>query len=83
MLDHGTSIVIGETAVVGKNCSFLHGVALGSTGTTTFNAVGSGAKFVFSDNVELTQTVTTEVVVSDTTVTMVINGTTYKLLAKA
>lgn len=54
-----------------------------STGITTFNAVGAGAKFVFSDNIELTQTVTTEVVVSDTTVTMVINGTTYKLLAKA
>ena len=32
MIDHGTGIVIGETAVVGKNCSFLHGVTLGSTG---------------------------------------------------
>ncbi len=32
MLDHGTGIVIGETAVIGKNCSFLHGVTLGSTG---------------------------------------------------
>jgi serine O-acetyltransferase len=25
-------VVIGETAVVGRNCSFLHGVTLGSTG---------------------------------------------------
>ena len=32
MMDHGTGIVIGETAVVGRNCSFLHGVTLGSTG---------------------------------------------------
>jgi carbonic anhydrase/acetyltransferase-like protein (isoleucine patch superfamily) len=32
MLDHGTGIVIGETAVVGNNCSFLHGVTLGSSG---------------------------------------------------
>jgi serine O-acetyltransferase len=31
-IDHGTGIVIGETAVVGNNCSFLHGVTLGSTG---------------------------------------------------
>lgn len=32
MLDHGSGVVIGETACVGKNCSFLHGVTLGSTG---------------------------------------------------
>jgi serine O-acetyltransferase len=32
MLDHGTGIVIGETARIGRNCSFLHGVTLGSTG---------------------------------------------------
>lgn len=32
MFDHATSIVIGETAVVGDNCSILHGVTLGGTG---------------------------------------------------
>lgn len=32
MIDHGTGIVIGESAIIGKNCSFLHGVTLGSTG---------------------------------------------------
>ena len=32
MIDHGTGVVIGETAVIGNNCSFLHGVTLGSTG---------------------------------------------------
>lgn len=31
-MDHGTGIVIGETAVIGRNCTFLHGVTLGSTG---------------------------------------------------
>lgn len=32
MMDHATGIVIGETAEVGSNCSFLHGVTLGATG---------------------------------------------------
>jgi serine O-acetyltransferase len=32
MIDHGTGVVIGETAVIGSNCSFLHGVTLGSSG---------------------------------------------------
>lgn len=32
MFDHGTGIVIGETATVGDNCSFLHGVTLGGNG---------------------------------------------------
>jgi serine O-acetyltransferase len=31
-IDHGTGIVIGETAVVGDNVSMLHGVTLGGTG---------------------------------------------------
>ena len=32
MLDHGTGIVVGETASVGDNCSMLHSVTLGGTG---------------------------------------------------
>ena len=32
MLDHGTGIVIGETARVGSNCSILHHVTLGGSG---------------------------------------------------
>lgn len=31
-LDHGTGIVIGETAIVGDEVSMLHGVTLGGTG---------------------------------------------------
>lgn len=32
MVDHASGVVIGETAVIGRNCSILHGVTLGGTG---------------------------------------------------
>ncbi len=32
MLDHATGITIGETAMIGDDCSLLHGVTLGGTG---------------------------------------------------
>ena len=32
MMDHGTGVVIGETAVIGYGCTLLHGVTLGGTG---------------------------------------------------
>jgi len=32
MIDHGTGVVIGETAAIGTDCSLLHGVTLGATG---------------------------------------------------
>ncbi len=32
-IDHGTGVVIGETAVVGDGCSILQGVTLGGTGS--------------------------------------------------
>jgi serine O-acetyltransferase len=53
MLDHGTGLVIGETATVGDNCSILQGVTLGGTGKETGDRhpkiganvmIGSGAK---------------------------------------
>jgi serine O-acetyltransferase len=53
MLDHGTGIVIGETAAVGDNCSILQGVTLGGTGKETGDRhpkigdsvmIGAGAK---------------------------------------
>lgn len=31
-IDHGTGVVIGETAIVGENVSMLHRVTLGGTG---------------------------------------------------
>lgn len=53
MLDHATGVVIGETAVVGDNCSFLHAVTLGGSGKETGDRhpkigagvlIGAGAK---------------------------------------
>ena len=35
LFDHGTGIVIGETATVGDGCTMLHGVTLGGTGKDT------------------------------------------------
>nr|TKS00376.1 SERINE ACETYLTRANSFERASE-106 family protein [Populus alba] len=32
LLDHGTGVVVGETAVVGNRVSIMHGVTLGGTG---------------------------------------------------
>jgi serine O-acetyltransferase len=53
MIDHATGVVIGETAVIGNNCSFLHGVTLGGSGKETGDRhpkigenvlIGAGAK---------------------------------------
>jgi serine O-acetyltransferase len=53
MIDHATGFVVGETAVVGDNCSFLHGVTLGGSGKETGDRhpkigngvlIGAGAK---------------------------------------
>ena len=53
MLDHATGIVVGETAVVGDNCSFLQRVTLGGSGKETGDRhpkigdnvlIGAGAK---------------------------------------
>jgi serine O-acetyltransferase len=55
MLDHGTGLVIGETAVVGDNVSMLQGVTLGGTGKSDQNRhpkigngvlIGAGAKIL-------------------------------------
>ncbi|MFD1319275.1 serine O-acetyltransferase [Loigolactobacillus zhaoyuanensis] len=34
-IDHGTGVVIGETAIIGDNVTILHGVTLGSRHTTS------------------------------------------------
>jgi serine O-acetyltransferase len=55
MIDHATGFVVGETAVVGNNCSFLHAVTLGGSGKESGNRhpkigenvlVGAGAKIL-------------------------------------
>ncbi len=54
-LDHGSGIVIGETAIVGDNCTLYQGVTLGGTGKETGKRhptlgkgvlVGAGAKLL-------------------------------------
>jgi len=48
LIDHGTSVVIGETAVVGDDVSFLHEVTLGGTGKESGDRhpkVGNGVLF--------------------------------------
>lgn len=60
LLDHGTGIVIGETAVVEDNVSILHEVTLGGTGKETGDRhpkvrqgvlIGAGAKIL--GNIEI------------------------------
>lgn len=65
-IDHGTGVVIGETAIIGNNVTLFHGVTLGGTGKekgkrhpTIGNNVfiGSGAKIlgniIVGDNVKI------------------------------
>jgi len=55
LIDHGTSVVIGETAVIGDNVSLLHEVTLGGTGKESGDRhpkvgygviIGAGAKIL-------------------------------------
>lgn len=54
-IDHGTGVVIGETAILGDNVIMFHGVTLGGTGKETGKRhptignnvfIGSGAKIL-------------------------------------
>ena len=56
-IDHGAGIVIGETAIIGNEVSFYHGVTLGGTGKETGKRhptigdgviIGAGAKLLGS-----------------------------------
>ncbi len=60
MIDHATSVVIGETAVIGDDCSLLHEVTLGGTGAAHEDRhpkvgrgvlIGAGAKVL--GNIEI------------------------------
>lgn len=81
-IDHGTGVVIGETAIIGDNVTMFHGVTLGGTGKekgkrhpTIGNNVfiGSGAKLLgnitIGDNVKIgANAVILKDVPSDTTI---------------
>ena len=56
-IDHGMGIVIGETSIIGDNCTIYHGVTLGGTGKDTGKRhptigdnviIGAGAKVLGS-----------------------------------
>jgi serine O-acetyltransferase len=60
LIDHGSGVVIGETAIIGDNCTILHGATLGGRGNqigkrhpTLYNCVfvGAGAKIL--GNIEI------------------------------
>lgn len=66
MIDHGSGVVIGETTVIGNDCTLYQGVTLGGTGKDSGKRhptlgnnvlVGSGAKilgpFQVGDNVKI------------------------------
>jgi serine O-acetyltransferase len=54
-IDHGSGVVIGETAIIGDNCTIYHGVTLGGTAKSNIKRhptlknnvmIGSGAKIL-------------------------------------
>lgn len=54
-IDHGSGVVIGQTATIGDNCTIYHGVTLGGTGKDTLKRhpdignnvfIGCGAKIL-------------------------------------
>ena len=60
LIDHGSGVVIGETAIIGDGCTIFHGVTLGGIGNemgkrhpTLYNGVfvGAGAKIL--GNIEI------------------------------
>ena len=66
LIDHGCGVVIGETAIVGDNCTIYQGVTLGGTGKESGKRhptignnvfIGSGAKIlgniIIGDNVKI------------------------------
>lgn len=77
---------IGASTLTTAATLAVTGAPIEGTNATITNAYAlwiQGGKSLFAGNIELTQTVTTETVITDTTVTIVVNGTVYKLLAKA
>lgn len=55
LIDHGSGVVIGETTIIGDNCTIYQGVTLGGTGKETGKRhptignnvfIGSGAKIL-------------------------------------
>jgi serine O-acetyltransferase len=93
MFDHGTGIVIGETASVGDNCSLLHGVTLGGTGKESGDRhpkiganvlIGAGAKVL--GNIEVgncSRIASGSVVLSEVPANVTVAGVPAKVVGPA
>lgn len=93
MLDHATGFVVGETAVVGDNCSFLHGVTLGGSGKETGDRhpkigscvlIGAGAKVLGNIHVgNCSRIAAGSVVLSDVPPHMTVAGVPARIVGPA
>ena len=50
LLDHGTGVVIGETATVGDGCTLLHGVTLGGSGKVRVRLLHANTLFYINQS---------------------------------
>jgi serine O-acetyltransferase len=93
MLDHATAFVVGETAVIGDNCSFLHGVTLGGSGKETGDRhpkignnvlIGAGASVLGNISVGTCSRVAAgSVVLADVPVNTTVAGVPAKVVGPA
>jgi serine O-acetyltransferase len=93
MLDHATGFVVGETAFVGDNCSFLHGVTLGGSGKETGDRhpkigacvlIGAGAKVLGNVHVgNCSRIAAGSVVLSDVPPHMTVAGVPARVVGSA
>lgn len=92
MLDHGTGIVIGETAVVCEDVSILQGVTLGGTGKDTGDRhpkvgrgvlIGAGAKILGNIRVgEFSKVAAGSVVLADVPARTTVAGVPAKVVRR-
>jgi serine O-acetyltransferase len=93
MLDHATGFVVGETAVVGDNVSFLHAVTLGGSGKATGDRhpkigsgvlIGAGAKVLGNIHIGNCALIAAgSVVLSDVPPNMTVAGVPAKIVGRA
>lgn len=93
MLDHATGFVVGETAMVGDNCSFLHAVTLGGSGKETGDRhpkigdnvlIGAGAKILGNIKVgSCSRIAAGSVVLSDVPPNVTVAGVPAKIVGSA
>jgi serine O-acetyltransferase len=93
MFDHGSGIVVGETASIGDNCSLLHNVTLGGTGKEGGDRhpkigesvmIGAGAKVLGSITVgKCSRIAAGSVVLSDVPANTTVAGVPAKAIGPA